>query len=724
MIEAALDPRSQTLPRVLLIHDDGLWLMKTARELRERGFLVTDCNRPEEALDWLEESRPDCAVIDATMSRASGFEVCRKLRTHARGSDLPVLMLVADAGGEAFRLAHEAGASDLWSHNAETPIVAHRIRQMLWVAWLERSAGVTAASARIRGVTPTGRFSWRPESGEVQGDSDLFVLLDRPGDQGVLQHADFLASLEPTDSRRLTVAMNRLLQGGAWNRPEVNLQTLSSGLRRLRIEVQQVVAQPGGGVEVGGRVLDVTPASGAETKVYRLTHYDTLTGLPNRTWLHTRLKSGRGRGEQGFGLAVLDLDRVDEVSEAFGQDVRDRLIIEVAQRLRRLARTSRPQWGQGESSPARIAALAYLGGDGFALLLEDLADPQDAMTVCRNVVAVLGEPLRIGDREVFLNASVGVHIGGESSEDPADWLGRAELARRAAASSGGNRVLMFEPAMSEEATDRLVMERDLYYAIARDEMTMYLQPKFSGRNRRLIGFEALMRWTHQGALRSPGRFIPLAEETGLIGPLGEWAIDQACAAIAAIARTGLNDCPVSVNLSPRQLHDGRLPGVISAALARHRVRPDAFEVELTESGLMQDPEQALAELSAIRSLGVGLAIDDFGTGFSSLAYLTRLPLTALKIDRSFVQEAHCSERSRAVVAAIVGLATNLRLTVVAEGVETESQSQALLALGCDAQQGYLFGKAVPLEQALLMARHAADPMPASEVSGVRAWPQP
>jgi EAL domain-containing protein (putative c-di-GMP-specific phosphodiesterase class I) len=258
--------------------------------------------------------------------------------------------------------------------------------------------------------------------------------------------------------------------------------------------------------------------------------------------------------------------------------------------------------------------------------------------------------------------------------------------------------------MSETATDRLMMERDLHYAMERGELSMQMQPKFAASTRTLIGLEALMRWSHRGQMQSPARFIPIAERNGLIVPMGEWAIDQACAMIGALARAGRSDCRVSVNLSAQQLSDGRLPELIEAALARHGVPAERLEVELTESGLMHDPELALAVLRAIRALGVGLAIDDFGTGYSSLAYLTRLPLTTLKIDRSFVQDAHLSERSRAVASAIVGLAVNLRLEVIAEGVETEAQRDALIALGCDHQQGYLFGRAMPMDDAIQFAR--------------------
>jgi EAL domain-containing protein (putative c-di-GMP-specific phosphodiesterase class I) len=234
-------------------------------------------------------------------------------------------------------------------------------------------------------------------------------------------------------------------------------------------------------------------------------------------------------------------------------------------------------------------------------------------------------------------------------------------------------------------------------------MAMWYQPQVDARAGRVIGFEALMRWNRAGRVQPAGDFIPIAEETGLIVPLGEWAVGESCRALAALHAGGLPDCTLAVNLSCSQLRTGRLPGVLQAALAANGLRGGALEVELTESGMMSDPEVAVAELAAVRALGAGLAVDDFGTGYSSLAYLTRLPLTTLKIDRSFVADIATSEPSRAVARTIVSLAGNLRLRAVAEGVETEAQRDVLLALGCTLQQGWLHGRAMPLSEALDIA---------------------
>jgi diguanylate cyclase (GGDEF)-like protein len=692
-------PVADTLPRVLLVHADVLWLMQTGRELRERGLLVTECSEFDHALDWLAEVRADCVVVDGTMSGANGFELCRQLRADPRAAELPILMLTRLDSGESAQLSKEAGASEFCAHDIDSQVLIHRIRQMLWTALLERTVGHSQPRAKADASQVSGRFIWNSATASIAIEPNLRGLLDLPQEAAHIGLDELLQRTSSRDRRRIRARVGRLMAGGPSVQTEFELRSALSGYRRLRLSIEQVIAQDAGGFEVRGLLRDVTPSAGVQTRLYRLTHYDMLTGLPNRAWLFDQLRSNRLRQARGIALAVLDIDRFNEVAEAFGADVRDRLVVEVANRLRRLARASRPQWG----TTARITSVAYLGGDDFALLLEDVADTSDAEMACRHVINVIAKACSIDDREFYLKTSVGVHVGETLTEDAADWIARAELARRLSAAAGGNRVMSFNASMSEEAAERLMLERDLHHAIARNELSIHLQPKFDARHGELVGFEALMRWQHLGKMQAPSRFIALAEESGLIESLGEWAIDQACAALAKLSQIGRDDCPISVNLSARQLRDGRLPRIIAAALGRHGVAASRLEVELTESALMENPDQALEELTAIRALGVGLAIDDFGTGHSSLAYLTRLPLTALKIDRSFVQNVDSVESARIVATAIIGLAENLQLHVIAEGVETEAQRDALIWLGCDIHQGFLYGRAIPVDEAIQCA---------------------
>lgn len=697
----AVTPFQEALPRVLIVHGDSDWLMRVSQTLRATGLMVTALDQVAEALDLLDEVRPDCVVIDGGLPGAEGQKLCQSIREHPRYGTVPIVLLVGQVDAQSLAEAHRCAASDLSRRQVDAQVLAHRIRQTLWVRMLERSID-TADPGALRSAAPAGLFEWFPQLGEIRGNEAFFYLLDQHSDNpdARMRQAVLLERVSSSDRRRLAAGLGRLLAGGPSCRPEIEFRTRSSGSRRLRIDIHQIHFTPERQRVVVGQIQDVTPAAGSAAQLYRATHYDLLTGLPNRRWLLEQLAAGRRPDTMGLGLALLDIDRFSEVTEAYGQQAADRLVVEVAQRLRRIARS-----GVDQGKGGRIVAVAHLGSDDFALLLEGLRSPEDALVLCQNVLIALGEPFRLDDRELFLRVSLGVHVEDAADADSAGWVGRAELARRAAGLAGGNQVRLFKADQSAELADRLVMERDLHYALARNELAMHLQPKVDGHTGSILGFEALMRWTRHGVQQSPARFIPLAEETGLILPLGEWAIDQACAALARLAEAGLTQSTVAVNLSARQLRGSRLAQVVGQALARHAVAPHRLEVELTESGLMQDPEQAVRDLHAIRALGVGLAVDDFGTGYSSLAYLTRLPLTTLKIDRSFIRDVHTSDRSRAVAAAVVGLGANLNLQVIAEGVEFPAQREALLRLGCQIHQGFLYGKAVPMEEAVRSLAH-------------------
>jgi len=686
--------------RVILVDDDPMGLLLTARALRERGFEVLDFDRPGDALTAIAAGGVDCVIADVLMPGMDGFEFCRRVRSTRDGEGLPLLMLTSLDEDEATRRAYEAGASDYCIKSINWTLLVHRIRQLLHLGRLERETGRgRAAIGPVTPAAPVGAFDWQPAARRLRGSTDLFRLLDWRDPPASIHDRHLLALASPADRRALRRAMARMLDGGPAVRREIEVRTRGGRLRRVRVDVHQVVSTVGGALEVSGAVHDVTPRDVADATVYRLTHYDGLTGLPNRTWLLERLQRPRPTGSTGrLGLAVLDIDRFRQIGEALGQEATDRLLVELAQRLRRLTASG----SSARDSAGWIDAVVNLRGDAFALLLDGLADADSALAIGRRAVEALHEPFRIAARELFLRASVGVHLG-DDDESAAQRIGHAELARRAASAAGGNAALAFDPSMAGAGFDRLEMERDLHYALARREMSMHFQPQVDATDGRVIGFEALMRWVRGGQTQPAGTFIPLAEETGLVVPLGEWAIVESCEALAALRRRGHRDCTMSVNLSAQQLRTGQLPRVISAALQASGVPAGSFEVELTESGMMRDAEVAVAELTALRALGAGLAVDDFGTGYSSLAYLTRLPLTTLKIDRSFVQDIDLSDRSRAVARAIVALGANLQLRVVAEGVETDSQRRTLVELGCTLQQGWLYGRAVPLDEALAFA---------------------
>lgn len=442
--------------------------------------------------------------------------------------------------------------------------------------------------------------------------------------------------------------------------------------------------------ERGGRLFvltDVSESARLARELDRLAGHDPLTGLLNRRLLLERLERAVARARRTggtLGLLFIDLDRFKTVNDALGHGAGDGLLAEIARRLRARIRTT--------------DTAARLGGDEFVVLLEPLRSATDAGRVAREIVAAIAHPIALDGRELVVSASVGIATFPADAEGPVELLSRADAAMYRAKSEGGGQLAFWGPAMHKAALERLELDRDLRRALRRGELVLHYQPTVELDSGRIVGAEALLRWHHPSrGLLPPGRFVGLAEETGLIVPIGGWILDTACVQAMAWAGAG-GPASVAVNVSPRQFRRADLVTTVRNALARSGLLPDRLVLELTESSLLEDVDAAAATLAALKAIGVRIALDDFGTGYASLAYLNRLPLDLVKIDRSFVQRIGHSFRDEAIVRAIHGLAHTLGLEVVAEGVEEPAQLAFLRSCGCRHAQGFLFGRPAPAEE--------------------------
>jgi len=413
--------------------------------------------------------------------------------------------------------------------------------------------------------------------------------------------------------------------------------------------------------------------------------FDPLTGLANRCLLQNRLeyeivRSARERVP--FGVLLMDLDRFKEVNDTLGHDVGDELLREVGRRLQTTVRA--------EDTVAR------LGGDEYVILLHDL-DETAVPTVARKVLAALERPFHWQDQSIDLGASLGVSLYPSQCADPSALIRCADIAMYAAKRAGKSYALY---APDQERTSRrdLSLKSELREAIQSDRLSLHYQPQIDHHSRRVVGLEALVRWDHpQRGFLSPDKFVPLAEDAGLIGPLTQWVLKTALARLADLHRRG-HRLGMAVNLSARSLHDMELPAAIHALLADCGVAPEHLTLEITESAVMANPSDGLTILSALDRMGVTLAIDDFGTGYSSLAYLKRLPVDELKIDKSFVMDMEQNDNDAVIVRSTIDLAHNLGLKVTAEGVESRDVWDTLTVLGCDRSQGYFMGRPMSVEK--------------------------
>lgn len=439
-----------------------------------------------------------------------------------------------------------------------------------------------------------------------------------------------------------------------------------------------------------------TRIAGSQTDVTKNKAYDSLTGLPNRVLLleclEGKIEQLRRRESEGFAVLFLDLDRFKVVNDSLGHMAGDQLLAEVARRLRAVVRCS--------STGRHEDLLARLGGDEFALVLAGVPSAEAGQNVAARILRELQAPVVLEGREVFTSASIGIVLSHPECEGPLELLRDADTAMYRAKSLGKARYVVFDAEMRSRVIRRLETETDLRRALERDQFVLFYQPKVDLASGELAGFEALLRWLHpERGLILPADFIPLAEETGLIVPIGEWVLRQACqAARRWQGHAHPEPLEVSVNVSARQFRQPGLPGIIGRILEETGLDPRVLQLEVTESVLIDDVDAALPTFSAIKAMGVGLKIDDFGTGYSSLNYLAHLPFDTLKIDRTFVVAICHDEQSLELVKTILELARNLGMRVVAEGVETEGQAASLQQLGCNFAQGFYFSKPLPVEE--------------------------
>lgn len=421
--------------------------------------------------------------------------------------------------------------------------------------------------------------------------------------------------------------------------------------------------------------------SQATRELKYLALHDSLTGLPNRTLLEDRIDRAlvNVRRDGGrFALLMMDLDGFRVVNDAYGHHVGDRLLLEVARRVQSHIR--------GQDTLARLA------GDEFVLLM-DIVEPADAATQAHKVLSFIKKPFHVAGQEIHVSASVGITLCPDDGNERHDLLAQADAARHHAKNAGRNTYSFFEASMHANVQQQLSLLQDFRKALENNELSLAYQPKLHVASGKISGAEALLRWWHdEHGQVAPDRFIPLAERTGLIVPIGEWVLDRACRQVREWQDDGWVEAAVAVNLSPMQFRHSGLVATVRTILNRYGLKPQSLTLEITESTAMHDTESSIVILQRLCDLGVRIAIDDFGTGYSSLLYLKRLPVDELKIDRGFVRDLAPETEDRAIVGAVAALAQTLGLEVVAEGVETQTQFEVLSQLGCDYLQGYLLGR--------------------------------
>jgi predicted signal transduction protein with EAL and GGDEF domain/DNA-binding response OmpR family regulator len=704
MTETLHDALSTSATRVLLVDDDEVNLLLTAIALRERGFEVIEVGNGAEALDRLDAVAPDMIVLDALMPGMDGFETCQAVRARGGYAQVPVLMLTGLDDDASIERAYRAGATDFFVKSTQWSLLAGRLRYMLRASRtrieLERSK---FKLARAQDLARMGSFDWK--RGDKLGQLWLSPEALRVLGRNIGERMDLRALLRTVGAGQRRGLMRMLTDVVAHNAvlaTDVSV-TLFDGRQRIIHVEAEAEFDHGQGIGYTGVFQDVTDRRHAEDRIRHLANFDALTGLPNRRqliWRTERALEQARRLNHNAALLLIDLDRFKNVNDTLGHAAGDELLMEVARRLRACVRHSEQVMeGALEAAGARshrtLEAVGRLGGDEFVALLPEVADDADAQRVATRILDSLRDPVMVAGQECFVTASVGIALFPRDGLNLVDLMRNSDVAMYAAKSAGRNSATAYSPQLGGRGREKIELESHLHKAIERNELVLYYQPKVDVRGAKMVGAEALMRWNRNGVLVPPGDFIPLAEETGLIVPLSEWAVREA-ARQAKVWQVsfGFADS-IAVNLPSRLFERSDLVENIHKAVTAYDVPHKAIQLEITENNLMKDLHNVSLSLHRLNEIGVEISIDDFGTGYSSLAYLTTLPISELKIDRSFVRDLGITPQSSAVVSAIIALARSLGLRVIAEGVENLRQMDVLHRLGCELMQGFLFAKALP-----------------------------
>jgi diguanylate cyclase (GGDEF)-like protein/PAS domain S-box-containing protein len=538
-----------------------------------------------------------------------------------------------------------------------------------------------------------GLWDWKLATGEVYFSPRWNQMLGRPNQDRGSDPEEWFGLIHPADRDRVRAEIAAHLAGAT---PEFSSEY------RMRHKNGSFIWVLSRGIAVRNGEGTAVRMAGSQTDITEGKIADPLTSLPNRLYFLDKLErsiDAARRNENLCAVLFIDLDRFKLINDSLGHAAGDELLIGFAGRLRASVRSA---WDTRQSVVAR------LGGDEFAVLLNDIRDAPDAAMVAQRILDDLESPFRLDGRQVFAAVSLGIAVS-SAGNAPEDLLRNADTAMYHAKARGKACFAVFDDGMRERAVARLEIETGLRKAIDAQQLILYYQPELSVSTRRVIGYEALVRWNHpERGILPPSEFIPIAEESELIVHLGRWVLKEACRQMAEWHIRFAFDPPltISVNISPRQLNQGGLVEDVEAVLAETGLDSKCLKLEVTEGSIMQDAEMALITLRRLKSMGIGLEIDDFGTGYSSLSYLQRLPFDTVKVDRSFIKELGVSAESSEIVRTIVELARTLEMDVVAEGVETEDQFQKLTALGCKYVQGYYFARpaSAPVTQILIQER--------------------
>ncbi|MDH3465582.1 MAG: EAL domain-containing protein [Gammaproteobacteria bacterium] len=696
----ASDGHCPNTPPVVLVVDDDISARHIIRShLEPKGYVVHDAGDGLEALSIAEKTRPEIILLDIMMPNMDGFDACEHLRQLPYAKHIPIVMMTGLDDTESIATAYDMGATDFITKPINYPLLSYR---MDYVLRAKRTAdNLIRSEARLskaQRIARIGHWEWDVDANLIHhsnGIGDIFGITDLDPFVNV---ENFLAQLHADDRESASLAIERGKKEGKNYGIPLRILVEPDQVRNIYQEAEFTTAENGDVTSAICTIQDVTEQKHSEETIRYLSNYDALTGLPNRALFAENLRRNIAksqRHDRAVAILVIGLDNFRRINDTLGYRASDQILIVVAHRLLASIRSADmvSREGAADNNSEFVAEIredvARLAGDEFVIMLPEIHRAEDTIFVAKRIVKSFKEPFVVEGHEVYVSVSVGVSAYPVDGGTAETLLKRAHVAMNHAKQEPGSQFQFYHQSLDKSARRKLSMETQLRKAIENEQFEVYYQPRVNIQLNRLMGMEALIRWQHPDhGLLSPNEFIPLAEETGVILPLGEWVLGTACTQAAELHELGLPHLTVSVNMSAAQFRQKNPVSRITDVIAATAVDPSCVELELTEGILLEDIHTGLDTLSALKQFGLKIAVDDFGTGYSSLSYLKRLPVTALKIDQSFVQGIDHDKSDAAITEAIISLAHSLHLQLIAEGIERQDQLAFLKARGCDEGQGY------------------------------------
>lgn len=680
MVEAVI--RSEDKPLILVADDDEMQRFLMGESLESEGFRVELVADGQSALASAKALKPDVVLLDVVMPGMDGYSACAALRTLPFGDSLPIVMVTGQDDLDSIARAYDAGATDFIAKPLNWTLLRHRIRYVYRAgSTMKQLQASEARLAEAQRIAQLGSWEWHVGDDHVRCSPEVSRIFGLPDETETPRLAGLLEPIHSEDRQNFESALYSLGSSASPLASEFRLKVNDVSDRVIAVNARLDSDQQ----TLKGTFQDVTERRLAEARLYHLAHHDALTGLPNRSLFQDRLGQALERAKrEGVDVATfcIDIYRFKDINDTFGHKAGDQLIRQIAIRLQNEIR--------GADTVARLS------GDEFAIAQIGLVQPSGAERLSQRLFSALNKPFEIDGQDIFLDACIGVAIGPYDADRPEKLLINADMALHRAKADSPGTCCFFEGGMDVAFKDRKTIEHDLRRAIADGWFELHYQPQIDVEREVMVGVEALLRLRHpEKGLMMPDKFIGIAEETGLIVPIGTWVLRTACQQAMDWQQRGLPALRVAVNLSPLQFQEANFTETVIRSLADTGLDASLLEVEITENILIRDTATVIDVLHKLKELGVQIAMDDFGTGYSSLGYLQRFPFDRIKIDRSFINEMTDGSGSAAIVGAVIALSKRLNMATTAEGIETREQLDYLRNEGCDEAQGYYFGKPMP-----------------------------